>query len=134
MDDAVAVRGRQSCGDLTGVVDRLATRHGHFVSQRRTLKQFCYEIRRAPACADIIDSKNVGVIQRADGACLLLKAAQRIRSTGESLGQNLHCDLAAETCIASAIDFAHPARTERRDDFVRSELVAWRERHVLDLP
>ena len=46
-------------------------------------------------------------------------------------GQHLDGDLAFELSVARAIDLAHAARAQRRDDLVRSEHCARRQRHQL---
>ena len=47
----------------------------------------------------------------------------------EALRQDLQRDVASELCVLGAIDLAHPARAEGRQDFVSTEPRAGRERH-----
>ena len=56
------------------------------------------------------------------------KRRRRSASAGERGGQHLDRDLAAEARIARAVDLAHAARAERREDLVRAEPCAWRHR------
>ena len=43
--------------------------------------------------------------------------------------QNLDRNSTIQSCIARAVDFTHPARTERRDDLIRPELGPGNESH-----
>ena len=47
--------------------------------------------------ADIVDSKDVGMVQRGSGAGLLLEAAQPVRIRRERRRQDLQRDIAPET-------------------------------------
>ena len=61
------------------------------------------------------------MVQRRDRPRFMFESAQAIRVIGHRRGENLDGDVAIETRIAGAVDFAHPARPEQRDDFVRAE-------------
>ena len=61
------------------------------------------------------------MVERGGGARLLLEAAQAIGVGGERGGQDLDRHVAPEPRIARAIDLAHAAGAERRDDLVRAE-------------
>src|SRR5208283_4359622 len=80
--------------------------------------------------SDVVDSENVGMVERRDRARFLLKTAQAVGVFGQSLGQNLDGDVAAESGVARAVHFAHPARSERRNNFVRTELRARGQSHA----
>ena len=64
--------------------------------------------------------------------CGMIEGSQDFRftlETGEPLGigrhagrQDLDCDLTLQARVGRAVDLAHPARTERRDDGVRSQV------------
>ena len=70
------------------------------------------------------------MVQRGDGASLLLEAPQAIGIAGERCRQNFERDVASEASIASAIAFAHHPRANGREDFVRAEFCAESERHL----
>src|SRR2546422_2197926 len=59
----------------------------------------------------------------------LLEAVQPLGIVGKAGGQDLDRDLALQPWIGGAIHLAHPARPERRDDFVGAEPHTWRQRH-----
>ena len=69
--------------------------------------------------ADVVDGEDVGVIERGDGARLLLEAAQPVRIGREPRGQDLDRDVAPEPRVAGAVHLAHPARADRGDDLGR---------------
>src|ERR1039458_3774386 len=48
--------------------------------------------------------------------------------------QNFNRDLAPESRVASAIDLAHPARTERCQDFIGAQPVSSQKRHINTVP
>jgi len=62
--------------------------------------------------AEIVDTKNIRMIERSDGAGFLLEATQAIGIGGEGGGKNLDGDVAPETLIASAVDLAHSASSD----------------------
>src|SRR5207249_6484957 len=68
--------------------------------------------------ADVEDREQVGMIDCACRARLLLEATQPIGVLSEHRRQDLDGDLARDARIAGAIDLPHPARPEGRDDFV----------------
>ena len=57
------------------------------------------------------------------------KRASESRVVGEVLRQHLDRDVALEARVARAVDLAHAAGAERRQDLVRAEAVAGREAH-----
>ena len=79
--------------------------------------------------ADIVDGKEVGMIERGDGASLLLETAEAVGVAGEGFGEHFERDLAAKAGVAGAVDFAHAAGTQRRNDLVWSQMGSRREWH-----
>ena len=61
--------------------------------------------------ANIVDRKNVWMVERRGGARFLSEARQPIRIGGERCGKNLDGDVAVKACIAGAVDLAHASRT-----------------------
>jgi hypothetical protein len=118
MGDALAVRGVQRIADLRAVLQRLLDRHGPL--QRRALDVFHHQVIRP----DIVQSADIGVIQRRDGAGFAFETLAEGR-----LG-DLHGDHPAEARIAGLVHFAHTPGSKRGKDFVRPESFAGRERHV----
>jgi hypothetical protein len=52
------------------------------------------------------------MIQRGDGARLLLESPRSVRIRGEAVRKNLDRHIAAEPCIAGAIHLPHATRAE----------------------
>ena len=132
VDDPLVVRGRQPARDLAGVVDGLPMRQRRCAdarAERLPIEQFRDDVRRAVVGADVVDAEDVGVIERADRARLLLEAAEAIAVGRERRRQHLDGDVPAEACVARAVDFAHAARPDRGQDFVRTHASAGRHRH-----
>jgi hypothetical protein len=71
--------------------------------------------------ANVVDVEDVGVVEGARGLDLPLEAAQPIRVCGDLLGQDLDRDLAIETGVTCPIDLPHASRSQRSEDFVRTE-------------
>jgi hypothetical protein len=67
------------------------------------------------------------MIQRRDRPRFVFESAQTIRVICHRRGEHFDGDVAIKTRIAGAVDFAHPASAERRDDFVRAEARTGRE-------
>ena len=61
------------------------------------------------------------MIQRGRGTRLLLEAMKPARVAGNAEWNDFDGDLAPESRIAPAIDFAHPAGPERAENLKRTE-------------
>ena len=73
---------------------------------------------------------DVRVIQGRSGLRLLHETAFTFRIGKFVGGENLDCYDAVEAGIARLPYFAHAARADRRDDFIRAEFVACGKWHV----
>jgi hypothetical protein len=58
------------------------------------------------------------MVESRSGPRLLLEAAQPVSVFGKRGGQNLDRDFAVEACVTRAVDFAHSARAELREDAI----------------
>ena len=85
--------------------------------------------RRAVLTADVVERADVRVVERGDRAGFALEPLAELRVAGEVRRQDLDRDGAIETRVARLVDLAHPARAERRHDFVRTESRTGGERH-----
>ena len=65
---------------------------------------------------DVVDRADVRMVERGDGAGLAFEPRARIGIGGDLGRQDFDRDRAVEPRIAGAIDLAHAARAERRDD------------------
>jgi hypothetical protein len=79
--------------------------------------------------ADVVDGENVGVVQAGSGHRFLLEAPHPCGVAADTRRQHLDGDLPTETRVHGSVDFAHAARSEERDDFVRAEARAGCKRH-----
>jgi hypothetical protein len=61
------------------------------------------------------------MVQQGERTGLALEAGQAFGVACESLRQDFDCDVALELGVPRAIDLAHPARANRRLDFVRTK-------------
>ena len=132
MDDPLLVRGRESPRDLDRVVQSFARRERprrETAAQRVAFEKLADHIRRALDRSDVVDRRDVRMVQDSRRARFVLEAAQPIRILRERRRQHFDSDLAAEPRILRAVDLPHPTRAERRDDLVGTEPSAGRETH-----
>jgi hypothetical protein len=124
MDDAFVVRGRQTAGDLRGIIGGFARRQRTTtqpVPKRFTVEQFGDNVRHLSVCADVVNDDNVWVIEGRSGTRLLREATQPLSIERDRLRQDLQRDIAAKSGVSSTIDFAHPAGADRGDNLVWAE-------------
>ena len=115
VEDALLMSGMEGVGDLHGQASGFLRRQR--APQRRPVQELQDEIARP----DVVDLADVRVIQRRDGARLLLEAADAV-GVGVTPGrQNLDCDVAAEARVMRAVDLAHSAPAEECHDVVRAK-------------
>src|SRR5260370_16918221 len=70
MNNSLFMSRRQSMSDLDGIVDRFTNRQRaalQQLAQRAALEQLGYQIRRAFEDAELVDGKNVGMVQSGCG-------------------------------------------------------------------
>ena len=129
MDDAALVRGferrRNLKRDLQRVFDRQAAPCGMFggnpIGQRLAPRR-----APSPAAAGQPIPPSRKALRYADGSvtralCFTLEPRDAVEVRRHCLGKHLECDAAPELCVTRAINFAHAAGAERRDDLVRAE-------------
>jgi hypothetical protein len=132
MDDALRVSRRQAARHLHRPVQRCLQRDGSLrqpLAERLPLQQFGDQVRRALVEADVEDHQDVGVVERPCQPRLLLEAPEDRRIPDEGLPHHLERHVPAETRVPCPVDLAHPARSERRQDLVRTEPAAGGQRH-----
>ena len=83
--------------------------------------QFEDKEAHTPGVFEAVDAADVRVAERGEHLGLALEPREVLGIFGEALRQNLDRHLAAQLRVARAIDLAHAARAERRDDLVRTE-------------
>src|SRR5438105_3539784 len=78
---------------------------------------------------DVVQRADVRMIQRGDRVGFALEALAMLGVHRQIWREHFDGDVAVQARIARAIDFAHPARAERREDFVWAEARAGGQRH-----
>ena len=124
VDDPLLVRRGEAVRDLQRVVDRLSRRQlpaRERRAQRLAFEQLLNDVGRALVRADVVDGRDVGVVQDSRGPRLLLEAAQAVGVRGERRRQDLDRHVAAQPRILRPVDLSHPARAERREDLVGAQ-------------
>jgi len=132
MHDALVVGCRETVRDFERVLGGLArSERPRFdpLAKRLTFEEFLDDVGRALVRPEIVHRHNVRMVELTSGARFLFEAAQAIRIGRIRGGQDFDGHVAFETRIARPIDFAHPARTQRREDFVRPHFCAGRQGH-----
>src|SRR5262245_19581454 len=79
--------------------------------------------------ADVVDRADVRVVQRRDRARLAFKPPQPMGIGRERCRENLDRHVPAEPRVLREVHLAHSARTEQRDDFVRTQSAAGCQSH-----
>ena len=77
-----------------------------------------------------MDRTDARVRECRDSACLLLEPMQMSFVLSEMRRQKLERDFASQPGILGEVDFAHPARAERRDDTVVFDRLPRRHRRA----
>jgi hypothetical protein len=134
VDDAAVVGGGEAARHLASVVDGLARgqrRAVDPVAQCLPVEQLRDHVGRALVRPYVVDGDDVGMVERAGGAGLLLEAAQPLGVRGQRCGQDLDRDVARQPRVPRAVDLAHPARAQRGRDLVGPELGSSGEGHGL---
>ena len=106
MQHAAIVSRFHRARDLDRLTDRFGRRNR--TTQRLAVDVFEHEI----AWPDVVQLADVRMVQGRDRTRFVFESAQAIRVIGHRRGENLDGDVAIETRIAGAVDFAHPASAE----------------------
>jgi peroxiredoxin len=81
-----------------------------------------------------VDRRNIRMIERCQHLRLALQSRQSIGVVEERRGKRLDGDVAIQSRIARAIDFAHAAGAQRSGDLIGAESSSNRESHIAYLP
>ena len=115
VDDAFFVGGGEAFGDVESVLDQFAARKssgGQNFAKRLAFEKFGDKKADAVLLPDVVNSEDVGMIQRAQDFRLMLETMKAVGIRGESGGQNFQSDRAIETRVTGAINLAHAACAE----------------------
>src|SRR4029453_13448630 len=90
----------------------------NFLAQGDAVDEFHCNEMRTIAFANLVNMRNVRVIERGGGGRLLLEAPHSILACGKLTGENLQRSFAMEASIFGEIHLTHSALAYLRADFV----------------
>jgi hypothetical protein len=114
----------ESVGHLCADLEELAGGHRLLddeVPQRPPLDDLHRDVDHSVRGADVVDSYDVGVVQRRGRARLLLEALAPLRIQRNLGGKDLDRDFASEPGVPGPIHLTHPTRAERRENLIGTE-------------
>jgi len=115
--------GLERRGDLPRDFQRFVKRNRSLPNAFRECGAF-HQLHDQEVWTYVKETADVGMVERGDYASFTLE------SFVEPFGGNLNGDITVQARIASAVDFAHAAGTDRGKYFVGAEFFARRKRHV----
>ena len=77
--------------------------------QRVALQQLRDQVRRALKDSELVDGKDVGMVQGRSRLCLLLESAQPVGILRNKGRQDLDRHFALQDRVTGAVDLTHPA-------------------------
>src|SRR5262249_34942661 len=132
VNDTLFMGRGQAVRDAEGVLDGFALWRcavSQALPQGFAFEQLRNDVGRAVLRAHVVDGEDIGVVQGAWRLDVLLETTQPVGVLGEAGRQHLDGHLAANARVAGAVDLAHAAGAERRQNFVWTEPGGWSERH-----
>jgi hypothetical protein len=79
--------------------------------------------------ADVVNRKDVRMVQCRRGTCLLLEALQPLAISRDRFRQHLERDVSSKSAVMSPVDLTHASDTEERAYLVGPEPGAGRKAH-----
>ena len=128
MDNALVVSSGERIGECAGNLENLLHRQAASADdavERLALDQFHGEEVDVAGLFDGIDGNDVGMIERSYSAGFTLKTSQAVLILRHGRREHLDGNVTAEAGVAGAKDLAHPACSDRAEDLVLAEFVAW---------
>ena len=126
MDDAAAVRMVERAGELNAERQNLLDRQfgvlGQDVAERLLVHELHRDVRRVAVAPDVEDGDDVGMGDRAGGACFAEEPADIFLVDAELFLQQLDGDGAVDVGVAGAIDPRHGAFADHIADFISADL------------
>ncbi|MGC1645148.1 MAG: hypothetical protein WA741_04910 [Candidatus Sulfotelmatobacter sp.] len=132
MNDPFVVRRRQALCDLSAVVDDSPHRQrptAQLHPQGLTLQALGDQIRRALIGADVVNRKNVGVVQSRNYPCLGFKSLQPFGVSRQLFRQDLDGNIPTQPGIFGTVDFTHATRAKEGLNFIGAEFCAGSKSH-----
>ncbi len=136
MNYALLVRRHQRLGEWNREIEDASQRQpsGHDVpAETLTLHQLHRDETDAVFLFDGIEHHDVRMVEPGHRARLALEPGQAVGITRHRIGKHLERHLASEPRVAGAIDLAHAARAEGRENCVGAEAGTWGQGHGANL-
>ena len=132
MHDPLAMRLVQRASDLRRDFENLLD--GHWPSEKPileglTLDELHDEIPHLLVNADVVQGANMRVVQPRYGLRFALKPSLKGGVGRPFVAQDFDCNGPIQPCVPGLIHFAHPTRSNRRDDDVRPHVCSVVESH-----
>ena len=125
MHDADTMRGVESIGERDPQINderRLERSSREPLLHGLALQEFHdQEGVTVAGFSNVVQRADVRMRERGDGLGFSLEPVAELRVIGDLGGEDLDRDRAIEAGVARLVDLAHPAGTERSQDFVRTE-------------
>ena len=100
------------------------------IGERLALDELEHETAHVALARDAIDLSDVRMIERREHLRLASQAREALGIGRDRCGQNFYRDVAAQLEVARAIDLAHAALAEQREQLIGSESRSALQRHL----
>ena len=131
MDDAAFVSRFERVGELLRDAQRFAQWERSDVQailQGLTVDQFEDEDGARLRVRDAVDRRDVWMVHRGQKPRFAVEACESLGIARKPLGQHLQRHVATQGAVVRAVHLSHAARANRREDFIRTQAVAWIQR------
>ena len=122
MNHSCRMGRRQTLRDAAARFQHLPNRHRTVpqpLAQRLSLQKFGDDVGRAVIPAHVKDRDYVGMIESCCCLRLQVEAPQAFGVARPEIGKDLDRHVAPQSCVPRAVNFAHPAGADGRDNLVR---------------
>ena len=133
MDDALLVRRLERLPDLPGDRQSLVDRHRPLrqpFRERLPFDELEHESFDTAGFHEPVDRADVRMVERREKLGFPLEPRQPLGVLRDRLGEDFDREVPVQLGIPGPVDLAHPSRSERRQDFVGTELRSGSERHL----
>jgi hypothetical protein len=131
MNDALCMGGFERFGHLASDVERLRKRQRSAPDapgEVLTLDELHHQRVAAVHLLEPVDRANVRMIERGEHARFSFEAHDVLALVSKRAREDFDRDVAAQPCVASAIDLAHPARADHCLDFEDADATSCQRR------
>jgi len=103
------------------------------IRKRRSFNERENQPTRVFGVHDSVNVPDIGMIERGQNLGFPLEASHAVAIAPERRGQDFQRYVTLKRHVACAVDLAHAAHAEQREDFIVTEFVADRQRHMTHL-